>query len=241
MAKKEYKEPQSHCWLIAYVDKDYIDTFYNDLKKLSRGYREIEMYVPTVRILKKTFKGESHFETIPFLLNYGFFKVPRKYAQYKGFLDEMKTHIGCIYGWVYDCTKSVTTKHDLIDDEYVEIFRDSQIPCATASDAEVEVVRDRAYYSSIYSADDIEELIQRVGKTVTLMGYPFDNMLATVVSVNIKKQKVIVSLPLMGNVNQDVEVHFDNILFTIYHNKSYDVENTVADNLEVKWDDISST
>lgn len=230
MAK--YKEPPQHCWLIAYVDKDYIDRFYTDLKKLSHGRKEIEMYVPMVRILKKTFKGESHFESIPFLLNYGFFKVPRKYAMYKGFLDEMKTYIGCIYGWVNDTTKEITTKHDDMEDEDVEIFRDNQIPCATASDKEVAIVKESAYYSSIYSAEDIEELKASEGKLVTLMGYPFDNMQAEIVYVNIKKQKVKVKLELM-DMFREVEVSFDNILFTIYHNKSYDDSITLADSLDM--------
>lgn len=215
--KKGKEQPIVYSWLIAYVDVTYIDRVYDDLKR-SPEYKDIEVYIPTVKILKKTEKKEARFEEVPLLFNYGFFKVPRKYAVHAAFLDNMKQNINCIFAWVKDICK-VMNDGTRLNANGESVFEGRKIPVATATSEEIARLVEAAYYTSMYDQDDITKLSP--GQMVILRGYPFDNMMVEIVEVHIKKQKVTVEMTMFDQ-KKKVLVAFENIFFTIYHNKSYD-------------------
>lgn len=223
---KPFEGPYS--WVIAYINTSYIDRVYKDLKK-SPEYKDIEVYIPTVKILKKTFKKENYFEEVPLLFNYGFFKIPRKYAVHKRFLDDMKTNINCIFGWVNDPIKVMGKKPNLRSDNKF-IWDDAHVPVATASSEEISTLVQSAYKTSVYDSDDINRLSP--GMVIRLRGYPFDNVLAEVVEVLPKKHKVRVNIEMFDQI-KDVLVSFDNVFFTIYHNNSFDDSVSLASALGI--------
>lgn len=221
-------KPNSHLfsWLIAYINTSYIDRVYTDLKK-NPEYRDIEVYIPTVKILKKTFKKENYFEDVPLLFNYGFFKIPRKYAVHKRFLEDLKTNVNCIFAWVNDPLKVMGKKPNLRPDNKFT-WDDTHVPVATATSEEIATLVQAAYQTSVYDGDDINRL--NPGMIIKLRGYPFDNILAEVVEVYPKKHKVRVNIEMFDQV-KDVLVSFDNVFFTIYHSGSYDDSVTLASSL----------
>ena len=88
-------------WISAYVSSKHIASLENDLKK-SPIYRGVRVFIPMVTVLNKRHKGKDHFEEIPFLFNYGFFRVPKYFLPNSHLLRQMKTDITAIYGWVTD-------------------------------------------------------------------------------------------------------------------------------------------
>lgn len=215
-----------YSWLIAYINTSYIERVYSDLKK-NPEYRDIEVYIPTVKILKKTFKKENYFEDVPLLFNYGFFKIPRKYAVHKRFLEDLKTNVNCIFSWVNDPLKVMGKKPNLRPDNKFT-WDDTHVPVATATSEEIATLVRAAYQTSVYDGDDISKL--NPGMIIKLRGYPFDNILAEVVEVYPKKHKVRVNIEMFDQV-KDVLVSFDNVFFTIYHSGSYDDSVTLASSL----------
>src|SRR5688572_29236437 len=127
-------DPNYYCWLVAYIEAEYIPKVQEDLKK-KKDFDEIEVYIPTVKILKKKFKGKEQFEEVPLLFNYGFFKVPRHLAVSRKFLDKMKESISCIFAWVRDPLKVIST-HPKMKPDGGRVYSDGEIPIATATSEE---------------------------------------------------------------------------------------------------------
>lgn len=223
--KKQIKDSNYYCWCIAHIDSSYLERVYTDLAK-SKEFLEIEYYVPMVKILKKTFKGKDHFEDIPLMFNYGFFKIPRHLAVQPSFLDKLKKTINCIYSWVKDPVKKFQ--------RYVDgPMLDRHVFIATTQPEVIELLKEAAFYASLYSSDDIALLTP--GKIITLRTYPFENMDAEIIEVFEKKQKVKVVIEMM-DARREVMVDFNNVFFTIYHNRSYDDSISVKDSLDAMQD-----
>lgn len=212
-------------WLIAYVNRDNIKYIDKDLHKYDLN--EVEYYVPTVKVLKKQFKGEQHFEEVPMLFNYGFFKVPVNYAGNIELLNQIRSNVSAIYGWVRDI--AINGGNGL----------------AIAHQSEIKTLRRQARRKSIYSKDDIHNL--KTGMHIKLHGYPFDDMPAEVIRVHIKRQEVEVRLG--ADVPINVTVNFDNVFYSVYSDfdpeQSRDASldelsskpNNTADKLQLKMSD----
>lgn len=208
-------------WLIAYIDTSKVPLLVKDLNK-SNQFSEIEAYVPTVKVLKKQFKGKDIFDEVPLLFNYGFFKVPRVWAINVDLLAKLKADITCIAHFVKDPAKP-----------------QSEVKCATATQSDIENIIMAAKANNIYSAHDIDNL--KIGSLVNLVGYPFEGMEATVVHVNKQSKKIRVTLDLGfegGENGKEVEVSFDNVFYTIYkgsHDENYNQERLLEDYQSVKY------
>lgn len=214
-------------WVIAYIDSAYIDKVTTELAKF-REYKEVAAYIPTVKILKKTFKGKQTFEDVPLLFNYGFFKIPRKFAVHHKFLEGLKENISCIYAWVKDPHKIVAkaSKPLLLNEK--SFYHEKEIPAATATAKEIALLAKDSFNYSAHSADDIEKV--KPGSMITLRGYPFEGVVATVMEINPKKETVKVKINIFDQL-REIDVDYDNVFFTIYHAKSYDDSITVKNSL----------
>jgi transcription antitermination factor NusG len=194
-----------YCWVVSYIDSEYLPIVKQQLGKFPE-YKDVEAYIPTIKVLKKTFKGQNIFEEVPLLFNYGFFKIPRKYAIHSEYLANMQKNISCIYGWVKDGANrknwAIVTPHEI-----AELIR-----------ATVNI--------GAHSSEDLNLL--KPGELITLRGYPFDGVPAEFISMDEKKRKVKVKIVIFDQI-KEVEVSFDNVFFTIYHNKNYD-ENQLSKN-----------
>lgn len=211
--KIKKREKDNHfCWVIAYIDSKFINMIQPQLLRLLE-YDQIEVYIPTVKVLKKTFKGKDQFDEVPLLFNYGFFKLPRKYAVSRNYLDNLQTNVSAIYGWVRDPAKLLKKR-----DKKNMKGDDAYVPVATATSEEITKLLLASKDIGAHSADDLEMI--QPGQMITLRGYPFDGVEAEFISLDPKRKKVRVKLSVLWN--KEVEVSFDNVFFTLYHNKNYD-------------------
>ena len=234
---------QDYIWCIAYISRDQIHRVEKDIA----FYKfDIEAYIPTVKILKKKFKGKEEFEFIPLLFNYGFFKLPYKDACNHDYLSELRVKITCIYSWVRDPAALLDDKElpleknqlgdikmaDLNDKEITKLLKESNShttgwpKTAIASDKEIATLIKQSGKKSIFSKDDINNL--KPDMVITLHGYPFDNVRALVIDLN-KSSKVITVELLLGNTFKEVKVSFENVFYTIY--KDFDENKSVANKL----------
>lgn len=231
-----------YSWCICYIDAAYIEKVVAELDKYPE-YEEIEACIPTVKILKKTFKGKQEFEQIPLLFNYGFFKIPRKFAVHHKFLEDLKNNISCIYSWVKDPQKVMEIRPRLRLDKK-SVYLENEVPVATCTSEQVARLVKESFNYSAHSAEDLANI--KPGSHIILRGYPFEGVNATILKVNDKKQEVEVEINIFDSVRK-VMVAYDNVFFTIYHGRNYDdsigttqsldvmVENRTFDKLQGKF------
>lgn len=220
-------------WLVAYIDAESVSKVHDELSNYPE-YREVEAYIPTVKVLKKTLKGKDSFEYVPMLFNYGFFKVPRKYAVHPNYLENMKKNITCIYGWVKDLARMKKTTNGLKLGER-KFINEQEISVATVSSKDITELIKSAVDYSVHSREDIDRL--KPGQFIMLHGYPWDNVPGTVVEINPKKQEVKVKVMILNQLRDvNVDVSYDNVFFTIYHGRRYDDSIGIKNNLNTDLD-----
>ena len=205
------KNKEESVWCIAYINSNSIHLVENDLM-LKKEYKEIKPYIPTVKVLKKIFKGKNEFDHVPLLFNYGFFNIPLYQAVNPEFLIELKNNVNCIYSWVKDITK--VKEIPVWDKEKEEIlYYKPTVFVAVATNKEIEnVIRSRNKLT-IYSSEDLENI--KEGSIVTLYGYPIDDIEAKILNINHVKEEVKVRL-LTFQVQREIVVSFNNVFYTIY-------------------------
>lgn len=207
MAKKLIP-PTNYIWLISYIDSEQVQNVEKDLKRKAK-YKDVQAFIPMVRVLNKQFKGKSIFNYVPLLFNYGFFKVPLESALNREFISGMKEDISCIYGWVRDGMRKPK------DHPCYSI----QVALATAKEI-TQIMKSQANHS-IYSAEDLSRV--KVGDIISLKGYPFDNIQAEIKHIDFNKSKVRVLLQL-DSLMKEVTVSFENVFYSIYQG-GYDESN----------------
>ena len=212
-----------YIWVIAYINRDYIERVESDL--LKHGFGSVRVYIPTVRILKKQFKNKNFYEYVPLLFNYGFFQIPYDKACDIEFLKKMREKIPAIYSWVVDPVMVLKTKpklrHDnkspniVTEENGIKVIRrKKEIPqVATAREEEIVNLLKAAEKMSVFSDKIIEKL--EIGSFITLQGYPYDGMPAEIVSINKTKKEVKVRL-LLETMITTATVNFENIFYTVY-------------------------
>lgn len=230
--KKKTTAPQINleeyfCYPIAYVDASVMARVEAELNKYPE-YREVTPMIPTVKILKKTFKGKQSFEEVPLLFNYGFFKMPRHLAIQHKFLESLKSDISCIYAWVKDPQK-VMNSHPVIRPDGKSIYTDKHIPIATATSEEVSFLLKESFSHSAHDSNDLGTAYP--GMMITLQGYPFDDVPAEIVEIDEKRREVKVKLHIFSE-SKEVRVAFDNVFFTIYNPRNHDDSITVKKSLD---------
>jgi len=205
MAKKSAR------WVIAHIDLSNLHYLNTDLRKYPK-YRLLEVYIPVINILKKKLKGKNHFESVPLLFNYGFFKVPKYFIPNPHFLDEMRKDLRCLYSWVTDPI-TLTSKRSI--DKPIGLYNPRGI--ALATEREIKRLRIQEKAQSIYSAKDIDTLFE--GKIIILKKYPFENLPATIESIDRDRKKVMVILNLdTPMAARPISVSFENIFYSAYQN-----------------------
>jgi hypothetical protein len=196
-----------YVWCVAYINRPFLSTITRDLEKF--GYTQVKSYIPTVRVLRKQFKNQKHFEEVPLLFNYGFFRLTFEDACNKDFLMRMKVSIQGIYGWLY------TNESPEVDEDTGMYF--NKLEVATVRIKEIIMLKRACLLNSIYSSDDLSGICK--DDFIILKGYPFENIPAQIVSINAKKEQVRVRLELgNGSIFNEVTVDFSNVFYSIYSN-----------------------
>lgn len=243
-------KPADYVWIVAYIDRDHLETVENDLIKW--GFSAVRVFIPTVRVLKKQFKNKNHYEYVPLLFNYGFFNIPYDSACDPDFLKKLKEKIPVIYNWVKDPVKALKTPPRLrmdnkgkvpkIEEEEERLDEDGNkilpeelkgVPKST----EVAIVTEDEIASllkvseklSVFSEGIADKL--EVGSFITLKGYPYEGMPAEVVKIDRNKRTVKVRL-LLECVITEATVHFENIFYTVYSDYSKPMREQSLDELD---------
>lgn len=204
------KEPVK--WAIGIIDPKLIFTVERDLLK-HRKYNIVSAYIPTIKVLKKQVKGKKHFQTLPLLFNYAFFKVPKYFIPNPHFLEEMKKDVECLLNWARDLAINKEQGFFTMDNLY------NPARVALAKDGEIERIKEREERQVFYTSEDIKTL--KNAKTITLHNYPFEGLPAEVIEVNEGSKYVKVRL-LLGSDMSVMKVNFENVLFSIYREQYFD-------------------
>lgn len=222
--KNQFKLPieENKVWITAYINREFLHRVEDELKRY--GY-DIEIYIPTVRVLKKKHKGKDLFEFVPMLFNYGFFRLNYEDACNQDYLMELRFRITAIYAWVKDPASNLANTTRLKKDNTNSYYG---IPAAAvAKDKEIADLIKCSETIDIYSADDLARF--ETGDLITLKGYPFENMPAELLSINKTKKQIRVRLLLEALV-KEVTVSYENVFYTIY--QGYDDSVGKGDNYD---------
>lgn len=208
-------------WVIAYINRDFLSSVDLEIKRY--GYN-VQAYIPTVKIIKKRFRGKNEFEMVPLLFNYGFFRVSFKDACNPEFLLMLRSRISCIYGWVHDPIKSMKNLSIKANNAGIS----EALPgTAFATDYEISQLVKHSNDDEIYSAEEVIRF--KKGDYIKLKGYPFDDVDAEILSINKGKKEVRVKL-LLDAIVKEATVSFSNVFYTVF--SGYDDALTKGVNLD---------
>lgn len=222
----------NHVWVIAYINRTHMSIVEQELTQWE--YKDVEAYIPTVKVLKKQFKGKQLFEMVPLLFNYGFFKIPYNDACNPEFLMTLRHRISCIYAWVKDPITTLSESPRLRTDN--GNFTNSIPKAATATDKEITHLVKASATNGIYTQDDLKQF--KTGDYIKLEGYPFEGMPAEILKINHKRGEVKVKL-MMDEIVKEVTVSFENVFYTIYKDYSEKGRETSTDELKEKYGENS--
>lgn len=199
-------------WVVAYINRDFITNVNEELEQY--GYDNVEAYIPTVKMLRKQFKGKRLFEFVPLLFNYGFFRVPLVGACNHEYLIELRHRIGCIYAWVKDPAKDIANLQPRLSPTNKNIS-DAVPKAAVATDEEVAQMVRSSNSMGIFTQEDLKRF--KDGDYIKLEGYPFEGMPAEILSINYRKKEVRVRL-MIDELSRNISVSFENVFYSIYKN-----------------------
>lgn len=207
---------------ICYVDRKKLKFLNSNSVRVNNI--EVIVNIPTIKMLKKLFKGEQHYEDAPIMLNYGFITLPKHKVNDEFFLKNITVKLPYIVG-------------------FLKIRRDKRLSIATATDEEIKRVIKQASKLSIYSGMDFntkegrEEIRRKYepyinkrgeavdGKIVTLKGYPFDNVDAQIIKIKFSKEEVdvLLNISLDGEeFSKPATISFENLFYTVYSDSTED-------------------
>lgn len=203
------KEPYVYC--IFRTNNKYFRRINKDLK--ARKYRHIRAIVPTVSILRKTKKGVNTYEDVPMLFNFGFLKMKMSRAYDRSYLNELKREIPGILSFLMSLEtlhpKKLRKRVDTTDiwDDFSQV--------ATITREQLSYYQRLSRKNKIHSAEDV--LALQPGDYITLRGYPYDGLDATIKSINPISRMVEVIIEF-GRGKTELRIPLDNVLYSAYDN-----------------------
>lgn len=204
------KKVASHKWCVFRLDNKNFLGIEKEMR--SKGYLEAKVFIPTLSILKKRSKGKDIYEQVPLLFNYGFMRLPREKAYSRPFIKKLQKDILGIVCFLNSLEGLHTKKkRKRVDGEEFDDFS----VVAMVTPKQVREFKKLSKQNQIYTFEDISSVSE--GDYITLRGYPFNGVEATVKEINLKNQLVKVCL-YPNNGNMEVYIPFDNLIYSIYHN-----------------------
>lgn len=199
---------------------------------VEHGYRDIKCFVPTLTMVKKTYRGQrKEVEEVPMLFNYGFIRMRSEVAYNRNFLFHLKREIPGIVSFL----KSLDSMHTRKKRRRVDNAEDwddfSKV--ATVTKKEFRHYMRLSRTNQVFSLD---EVMVNVGDFVVMRGYPLDGMPAKVLDFNYPNKTAIVEIyPGEGSV-LSMQIPLENILYSPYEHYQEDL---LASKIEFQ--DLSNT
>lgn len=227
---KTLKKPKDLVWAIAIIDYKQVD----NVEALLQKFTDFEVYaeIPTVRVLKKVFKGKEQIAHVPLLFNYGFVGIPKYVACNRELLNNLKAKVPFIINWLFLSKVDMKLKYRRIREEIKEINEEGREEYGKAWEkvypdysevmhvycvhkSEILRLAELSYEYSIFEKREIEKL--KKGEMVVLRGYPFDGISAELLKVNRAKKEATVLMAIFGKGQvKEVTVKFENLYYSIY-------------------------
>ena len=199
---------------------------------VEHGYKDIKCFVPTLTMVKKTYRGQKkEVEEVPMLFNYGFIRMRSEVAYNRNFLFHLKREIPGIVSFL----KSLDSMHVKKKRRRVDNAEDwddfSKVATVTKKEFRHYMRLSRA--NQVFSLDDV---MVNVGDFVVMRGYPLDGMPAKVLDFNYPNKTAIVEIyPGEGSV-LSMQIPLENILYSPYEHYQEDL---LASKIEFQ--DLSNT
>ena len=199
---------------------------------VEHGYKDIKCFVPTLTMVKKTYRGQKkEVEEVPMLFNYGFIRMRSEVAYNRNFLFHLKREIPGIVSFL----KSLDSMHVKKKRRRVDNAEDwddfSKVATVTKKEFRHYMRLSRA--NQVFSLD---EVMVNVGDFVVMRGYPLDGMTAKVLDFNYPNKTAIVEIyPGEGSV-LSMQIPLENILYSPYEHYQEDL---LASKIEFQ--DLSNT
>ena len=199
---------------------------------VEHGYKDIKCFVPTLTMVKKTYRGQKkEVEEVPMLFNYGFIRMRSEVAYNRNFLFHLKREIPGIVSFL----KSLDSMHVKKKRRRVDNAEDwddfSKVATVTKKEFRHYMRLSRA--NQVFSLD---EVMVNVGDFVVIRGYPLDGMPAKVLDFNYPNKTAIVEIyPGEGSV-LSMQIPLENILYSPYEHYQEDL---LASKIEFQ--DLSNT
>lgn len=199
---------------------------------VEHGYKDIKCFVPTLTMVKKTYRGQKkEVEEVPMLFNYGFIRMRSEVAYNRNFLFHLKREIPGIVSFL----KSLNSMHVKKKRRRVDNAEDwddfSKVATVTKKEFRHYMRLSRA--NQVFSLD---EVMVNVGDFVVMRGYPLDGMPAKVLDFNYPNKTAIVEIyPGEGSV-LSMQIPLENILYSPYEHYQEDL---LASKIEFQ--DLSNT
>ena len=202
--------PKEKVFCIFYIDNKRWSTIKEDLE--NAGYKNLKVYIPVVKIQKRSRSMKDYLEPVPMLFSYGFMRMSIKRAFDKQFLNKLKREIPGIRGWV-KAPSYLHRKREMKRIDNKDEFDDFTM-VAQATKEEVKSLMRTSKKNRIFSKDDIANI--QVGDTVVLHSFPFDGVMAEVLEVNLSSKKVVVMLYPETNYSIKTTVSMESIIYSVY-------------------------
>lgn len=217
--------PNEKVFCIFYIDNKRWPTIKEDIEKA--GYKNLRVYIPLIKIQKRSRSMKDYLEPVPMLFSYGFMRMSIKRAFDKQFLNKLKREIPGIMGWV-KAPSYLHRKRKMCRIDNKEDFDDFTM-VAMATREEVKSLMKTAKRNRVFSKDDIANI--KVGDTVVLHSFPFDGVMAEVLEVNLSSKKVVVMLYPESNYSIKTTVSMESIIYSVYsdYNDNIDEEGGTPD------------
>lgn len=199
---------------------------------VEHGYKDIKCFVPTLTMVKKTYRGQrKEVEEVPMLFNYGFIRMRSEVAYNRNFLFHLKREIPGIVSFL----KSLDSMHVKKKRRRVDNAEDwddfSKVATVTKKEFRHYMRLSRA--NQVFSLD---EVMVNVGDFVVMRGYPLDGMPAKVLDFNYPNKTAIIEIyPGEGSV-LSMQIPLENILYSPYEHYQEDL---LASKIEFQ--DLSNT
>jgi len=221
MAKKAKIKKPKQIWLIAYINPKLANHIV-DIITSNPKFVEIYPYIPMLKMLNKRFKGKEIFNEVPLTFNYGFFKMPKAVAENRALLNELISKCEGMTAWVKDYANAKA---------YKKKYRtDDSIPIARATKKEIQGIVNMELANSLFSRDELAGV--KIGQMIVLKQYPFENLSATVESIDYDRRKVTVSVLGEAVLFQHTEVDFENVFYSIYRDFDPEISTSSVQSLD---------
>jgi len=231
-----------YVWVITFITDKYMDRVE---KEVALSGLDIQVFIPKIRVLDKEVKGKKQYVFKPLMFNYGFTKMPYRYACSKEKLAEVREQITAVYGFFRDPSVSLDIPRVIgrtDDGEPITEHRDIigkyrvEEKLALVSGKEILRMLREAQSGSIFDAD---KSTLNVGDIITLSGPVYNGMVGEITSLKADVVKIKLDMFSFAKA-MEVEIDYGNIFYTIYrdYNPNRLITGTSLDELEEREDRI---